>query len=781
MADIFISYARADRDKIEKLAAALETEGYSVWWDRQIVGGAEFSEEIEKELAAAKTVIVAWSADGAKSRWVKDEAGIAANSGKLIALTLDGAEPPIGFKQFHAVDYSRHDAPAYAELKRAVDTNLSGAPAASIAAADVVATQPQRHPKKVLALAGAIVVAGLAVGYYLINSVGNDQTARQQAPSSRVDAAPAIAVTNDYQSIAVLAFADLSAEGDQEYFADGIAEELLNMLARETDLRVAARTSSFAYKGKDDSIASIAEALRVETLLEGSVRKAGDTIRVTAQLIDARSGFHLWSDTYDRELSDIFAIQDEIAAAIVGSLPSTNRPVEDISTPTTNNEAYDLYLQGRHQLARRSRASIEEAVSLLEQALVEDPNFAPAWADLAMATLLLLEGQGSYGDLTLAEVSVIAEPAIQKALALDSTLAEAYAARGLLNRIITRDLYAAVADYRRAIELNPSVANTRHLLYLSLLSVGDFTAAFETIDRAVEHDPLSAITLENHVTSLMLRGRFSEAVTAAERLQNLYPEWHHAKTALSNAYAESGRLADSVKYMKAAALSSGGDNLDVAASFQLIGIKIFDDPFLDKAPVDPATFLDVLQGRAEAARAVAMENLKDNPENPFALWRAVWTQWATGNDQVALTISEDFISRQGEDGLAWAVRPANCYPGLYIAGLRQRAGARETAQPIIEACRHSLDDAAAQGVVLPYYERDMIVELLVLEGRHDEALAELRALVDSGRFFSWWIFTEPIYQPLYDDPRFQKIVADINAVVDRQREEYLQSSMRSDD
>ena len=176
-----------------------------------------------------------------------------------------------------------------------------------------------------------------------------------------------------------------------------------------------------------------------------------------------------------------------------------------------------------------------------------------------------------------------------------------------------------------------------------------------------------------------------------------------------------------------------------------------------------------------------MENLKDNPENPFALWRAVWTQWATGNDQVALTIAEDFIGRQGDDGLAWAVRPANCYPGLYIAGLRQRNGAPEKAQSIIEACRRSLEGAAAQGVVLPYYERDMIAELLVLEGRHDEALAELRALTGTNRFFSWWIFIEPIYQPLYDDPRFQEIVADINAVVDRQREEYLQSSVRSDD
>jgi len=773
LADIFISYARADRERVEKLATALEGQGYSVWWDRHIAGGAEFSKDIEKELNAAKAVIVAWSGEANESRWVKDEAGLAAEAGKLVTLSLDGAEPPIGFKQFHAVNFQKADDTAFGEVVRSVATKLAGPGSEQPANASTKNTEPSSNRRvRMLSISAAITVLAALAGWLGFESLQQPSDPAIHSIAGDPDAA-AGETNENYDSIAVLAFTDLSPQQDQEYFSDGIAEELLNVLARETDLRVAARTSSFAFKGKEESIAAIGEALNVEAVLEGSVRKAGDKVRITAQLIDARSGFHLWSDTYDRELSDIFAVQDEIASAIVRSLPSMDPREEVAAVAQTNSEAYVLYLQGRHQLTRRSRASIEAAKVLFEQSLAIDPDYAPAWADLSMSALLLFGGRGTYGDLSFGEVTVIAEPAIEKALALDPTLADGHSARGLL-RGHQGDGVGAIAGYRKALELNPNVANARHLLYLALVDQGDFIEAFEVIDRAVELDPLSAIVLENHVGSLSMRGRFDDAVAAAERLDNLYPDWHHAKAALSRAHAATGDLAQSVLLILRASKLSGADNLDSEVAFDLIGLKLFDHPFLEAAPAEPASFLGVAEGRDEEARSLALEYFHANPGNPVALWRAVWTLWATGEDDAALKLAEGFISRhQTGTGLSWAGRPANCYPGLYVAGLWQRIGDREKAEPILTACRRALDDAAAQGVVLPYYERDMSVELLVLEGRFDEALTELRALADSGRFYSWWIGFEPIYAPLYDDPRFQGIVADLNARVDEARTKFL--------
>ena len=769
MADIFISYARQDRARIERLAGQLEAEGHSIWWDRHIAGGAEFSKDIERELQSAKAVIVGWSKGANESRWVKDEAGLAANAGKLIAISLDGSEPPIGFRQFHALDYTKPDSAAFAELTRSIALKLS------LPARETQSVAAGRDRKKTLAIVAGLAVGALAFGYAIIsnltqNTAAPDDAARRASIVS--DTAGPPPDVSEYESIAVLAFSDLSPEQDQEYFSDGVSEELLNVLARETDFRVAARTSSFSFKGKDETIASIGAALNVDAVLEGSVRKSGERIRVTAQLIDVQSGYHLWSDTFDRDLADVFQVQDEIARSIVRSLPS-NAPAAQIgASPSTNDNAYDLFLQGRHQLTRRTRLSIEHAKTLFEQALSDDPDYAPAWAGLATATLLLVEGQSTYGDLTREETEAIAAPAIEKALALDPNLAEAYTAQGLLLGQ-KGDISGSAEAQRKAIELNPSVANTRHLLYLVLTSDGAFEEAFRVIDDAVVRDPLSAITLENHVASLLLRGRFADALAAAHRLHNLHPDWHHAKTALGRAYAANGNLAQAAHFLVRAANASGGDNLDVEAAFHLISLKMFDHPLLARAPVDPVSFKDVLQGRNEEARSLAMDNFATYPDSPFALWRAVWTLWATGNDVEALEMSENFARREESVNAYWAIRPANCYPGLYVAGLRQRAGDLAGAQPLLQACRQSLTDAAEQGVVLPYYERDMSAELLVLEGRHEEALVRLRELTNTGLFFSWWIAFEPIYAPLHDDPRFIEIVSDITARIQKERALFL--------
>jgi len=240
------------------------------------------------------------------------------------------------------------------------------------------------------------------------------------------------ATTVAEKSIAVLAFQDLSPEGDQEYFAEGISEELLNVLAQVPDLKVAGRTSSFAFKDQKRDLREIGEILEVAHILEGSVRTSGDRIRVTAQLVKAEDGFHLFSKNYDRELTDIFEVQDDIAREIATALRSAilgDQPVEK-STPTPV-EAYEKYLQARQWIHSRDRHLMEEASVLLDEALAIDPNYAPALAQKALVIILLSNASGSYGDIPLDVALRESRPLIEKALELDPNLAEAHAILGL--------------------------------------------------------------------------------------------------------------------------------------------------------------------------------------------------------------------------------------------------------------------------------------------------------------------------------------------------------------
>ena len=568
----------------------------------------------------------------------------------------------------------------------------------------------------------------------------------------------------------MLAFADLSPEADQEYFSDGIAEELLNVLARETSLRVAARTSSFAFKGKEESISAIGQALNVDAVLEGSVRKAGEKLRITAQLIDAQSGFHLWSQTYDRELTDIFTIQDEIAKAIVGSLPSSEAPREVAAVQQANREAYDLFLQGRHLLLRRTKPSIEEALTLFDRAVEIDPDYAPGWSGLGMSALLLRKGPGTYGDWTYEQVSAIARPAISKALALNPQLADAHTANGLF--LSNEGKFTeSIAAYRRAIELNPSTPNARHLLYLVLLGEGHFREAYEVIDAAAAFDPLSAITLENHVASFINRGKPEEALSTAKRLLDLHPDWPLSKSAIANAYSANGQFAEAAGFLEASAVVAQSDNINAAAAFGLTNIRVFDHALVREAPVNPASFLAVIEGRHDDARKLVMDLYERDRDNQFIVWRVGWTLWAIGDPDGALKIFNDFLQTPGAD--VKIVTPYSCYPGLYIAGLYHQAGNNAAASPIIERCSETLNNMLDQDYIPSFYERDMPVELMMVEGRYDDAIAALRELADGGHFVSWWIEIEPNYRPIYDDPRFQEIVADLKAFAENERARYL--------
>lgn len=343
-------------------------------------------------------------------------------------------------------------------------------------------------------------------------------------------------------SIAVLPFADLSAEGDQEYFSDGIAEELLNLLVRVEGLKVASRTSSFAYKGGTQSIPAIASDLKVANILEGSVRKAGNRVRITAQLIDTRNDRHLWSETFDRDLVDIFAIQDEIATSIVTALKQElgiDAAVEEVvvDADTQNLDAYDRYLKGRTLFTARQR--IDEAIALFQSAIELDPNFARAWEGLAAAEAVAddwLAGDG-VNHLPLAEA------AAKKAIELDPELSMPYAVLGNIGTIMRAgtnipDVAETIRLHELALQKDPN--NTTAWLWRGILydNLGFFELALESFDECLERDPAYLNCVQHRAAALLYMGKTQEALDTL--VPTLYKNFHSMDEAFVSVMVEQG-------------------------------------------------------------------------------------------------------------------------------------------------------------------------------------------------------------------------------------------------
>jgi len=315
-------------------------------------------------------------------------------------------------------------------------------------------------------------------------------------------------------SIAVLPFTNLSGDTAKDYFSDGMSEELLNLLARVPGLQVASRTSSFAYKGRNVDIREVGSQLGVDTVLEGSVRQAGDQVRITAQLIDTETGFHLWSETYDRQLADIFQVQDEIAGAIVSKLriqlaPEDQQLAQRTRAPTQNVEAYELYLQGRAVWKKRGEANLKRAIELYQSALARDPAFARAHAALASAYVVMAGYTKEQGDEK--KFNPMAETSARQALVLEPNIGEAHAVLAQINAD-RGDFLDAESGFFFAISLEPNEPTPHHWYSILLSRVGRLQAALTQARRAYELDPSSPILAANLGNMLLQVGQDDEAL-----------------------------------------------------------------------------------------------------------------------------------------------------------------------------------------------------------------------------------------------------------------------------
>ncbi len=420
-----------------------------------------------------------------------------------------------------------------------------------------------RRGWKALAWAAAALLA-VAAAYWLAAPSWRARFPRQQsAAGGAPQRAETAAAPAELSSIAILPFTDLSPEKDQEYFCDGMTDELISALTKVEGLRVLSQASAFQLKRRTDEPRQIGEQLRVASVLKGSVRKAGGRLRITAQLISVSDGSYLWSETYERQMKDLFAVQDEISRAIVERLRiqlGQERPRRLVSVSTRSPEAHNLYLQGRYYWNQRTERGLQKSIEYFEQAIALDPGFALAHAALADSNALL----ASYGLLPPREVMPKAKAAALEALQLDPAMGEAYAALGFVRSFYEWDWGEGERAYRRALELNPGYATVHHWYSGYLRAVGRLEEALAQIQRAQMLDPLSPAIGRDRGRILLSMRRYDQAVEQYRKTLELDPNFPSGYLHLGLAYEQKALYQDAVAACQKARALPGSNPLTLA-------------------------------------------------------------------------------------------------------------------------------------------------------------------------------------------------------------------------
>jgi adenylate cyclase len=435
----------------------------------------------------------------------------------------------------------------------------------------------------------------LALGYFAFDKFvldpGRDAAEIDAAVQTAHEATPVseIAVT-DSQSIAVLPFVNMSSDAEQEYFSDGLSEELLNLLAKVPELRVAARTSSFSFKGQNIEIPEIASRLGVANVLEGSVRKSGDQIRITAQLIHAEDGFHLWSETWDRNLDNIFQIQDEIAAAVVDSLKLTLLGEAPKSTKT-DPEAYRLFLEAQYFGYQRTGESMDKSIDLFKQSIAIDAQYAPAWAEMAYT----YQWHSASGGMPIAEGTVLANQAIDMALSIDPEYGFAYFVRGVAHTIYEFNFVEGAKDYRRAMELEPGNALITLGAAWAELNFGRFDHALEYMKSSLALNPVLPDTYKDLALTHWYMGDSDLALSSFQKLLALSPDYLGIHHRIARVYIQNGNLTAALEHAKQ----------DTSTIYGLTGLAMVHFALGDQQAADAALGELIEKGASDAAYQIA--------------------------------------------------------------------------------------------------------------------------------------------------------------------------------
>jgi adenylate cyclase len=552
MADLFVSYARSDKPRVAPLVAALEAQGWSVWWDPEIAPGQEFDRLIADELQKARAVVAVWTPASVASRWVRGEARVGADRGVLAPVRFEGADLPIDLRAIHTTDLDgwSDDAkdPAFREVVRAIRALLG-------------------------------------------EGVTSEKGGRT-APNAKL-------------SICVLPFANISGDPEQEYFSDGVSEDIITDLSKVSALSVVARNTAFTFKNKSLAIPEIARRLGVSHVLEGSVRKAGNRVRITAQLIDGAAGDHLWAERWDRDLTDIFALQDEISQAIVAALkvkllPEEKKAIEERGTE--NLEAHKLYLMARRYFIGSARNEL--VIRLCRRAVQLDSAYAQPWALMATALSFRATLSAAADDESLA--------AAETAIRLDPTLAEAHAAKGR-----------------------------------SLANRGDYDEAEEEIEIAFRLDPQSVESNMGAGTLAMLTRQFERAA-------------RHFETAGNGDESDLRGYQMALQCLQATGDSAGGTRV-AKATLERAEKRIAAEPGDGSAYAAGANALATM-GEAERARAWVEHAILLEPEDMRMHYNLACAMVRIGDFEKTFDLLAIVLEETGEPMLRWAERDNDLDP-----------------------------------------------------------------------------------------------------------------------
>lgn len=568
-------------------------------------------------------------------------------------------------------------------------------------------------------------------------------------------------------SIAVLPFDDMSPDEDQEYFSDGIAEELLNALAKLKNLQVAARTSSFAFKGQAKGIAEIGKLLNVDTVLEGSVRKSGTRLRITAQLINVEDGYHLWSETYDRELTDVFAIQDELTKAIVGALRVHLDFGEDTvvrnSSPTSMS-AYDAYLQGRHYLQSDDYRERTKALPLFRTATDIDPGFAPAWA--ARATTVMMMREDLYNDgVPRTESRILAQSAVDRALAIDPNLAEAYIAQGLLHEDDYR-FEEALLSLEKAVEINPNLAEAWVWRSRILGRFGRVREARVNMLKALRLDPQNALTAM-FATNLAMDFYDPEFFATVE---NNVQQFSRPKTVIQ--WSRLSRIEPFNKKAYEQLVATPGAPPGIVARMKYSRLKELDEQAISKATRQPGeqlmwAYMEI--GNEEKALALYEGLPAERQEAEVNLEELSIMQAVLGRcEDVFETLKRAHGDELRVYGLIGPDAPrSNSNLALNRAYCLKKTGDADKANKVLAAVNEYVQ-TLRQNTVYGFFTIN--AKLQLLQGNIGGALDILAAAHERGEI-GWTDRHDPVLRTLIDEPRFQLIFDEIDSQVDALRNE----------
>lgn len=527
-ASVFVSYSRVDQKAALPVIQALEAAGYTVWWDGKLEGGERYLKTTEEALENARAVVVLWSKDSTGSHWVHDEAMRGRDRRRLVPLAIDGSQPPLGFRQFQTIDLSKHGR----KYQQAIDAMLRAVAALHDHPPDadsVVARQPARGvSRRTLIAGGAATLAAAGGGVLWWSGV--------LAPGG-----------SEARSVAVLPFDNLSGDPSRDYFSAGLAAEVRSQLARNPLLQVAAQASSDQFRGSSEDAREIARALRVGYLLDGNVRIGGPTVRISAELIDGGTGFSLWSQSFDRPLADVFAVQEEIARAVTAALSAEIETEESdvgqhraANGGTSNVAALDAQLHGKDLFDRAiDEANDRAALAYFEAAIAADPNYALAHAARSRA-LAVIGNQYEQGEARRAVYNQ-AIAAAQHAVALAPRVAEGHSALGFALFYGRIDARAARDPYERSLQLGGGEADilSRYALYSA--RCGRIERARPAISRASALDPLNPRTQRLIGDVEYSARRYAEAIPAFRRALELNPRLSIAHSAIGACLLMLGR------------------------------------------------------------------------------------------------------------------------------------------------------------------------------------------------------------------------------------------------